>query len=197
MRLFVAVETGPEVAEGIQPVIAEVKRRIATVAPAARVSWSTPERAHLTLRFIGEVDGERAAAIRKSLERGVPLLPFRVEIGGLSVFPDHGPARVLWVGLTAGQDALAGLERQVSERLLLTGVPRDPRPFRPHVTIGRLRTPLAVRPSQLFQGIDDVTLGAVDVIGYTLFESRPTPHGPEYVPLVRTRLACQPVQRGV
>lgn len=197
MRLFVAVETGPETAESVALVVAELKRRLATAEPAVRVSWVEPERVHLTLRFIGEVDESKDRAIRACLQRGVPLLPFRVEVGGLSAFPDRGPMRVLWVGLTAGVEQLAVLEKLVSKRLLQAGVAADRSAFHPHVTVGRLRTSTTLRPSQLFQGIEDVTLGSIDVTGYTLFESRPTAHGSEYVPLLRTRLACQAVHRDI
>jgi 2'-5' RNA ligase len=85
------------------------------------------------------------------------------------------------------------LESLVSGRLAEAGVPTDARPFHPHVTLARVRDAAGLRTPPLFQGLSDVTLGHVQVAGYTLFDSRATPHGLEYVALARTRLACQPV----
>lgn len=193
MRLFVAVETGPEVAAGVAPLVAELKRRAERLAPLARISWTAMERVHLTLRFIGEVPPSRAEAIGKALERGVPMLPFPVEVGGLAAFPARGPARVLWVGLSSGVESMVKLESLVSARLAEAGVPPDTRPFHPHVTLARVRDAAGLRIAPLFHGLTDATLGAVQVSSFTLFESRATPRGVEYVALVRSRLACQPV----
>lgn len=193
MRLFVAVETGPDIASAVMPIVAELRRRAERLAPLARITWAVPPRVHLTLRFIGEVSPEKAEAISAALVRGVPRMPFQVEIGGAGVFPERGPARVLWLGLTSGVEPMLRLEEQVSSRLAQLGIAPDTRPYHPHVTLGRVRDASGLRPAALFQGIADATLGPFQVSSYTLFESRRTAGGTEYVPLVRTRLACQPV----
>jgi RNA 2',3'-cyclic 3'-phosphodiesterase len=193
VRLFVGVDTGPEVASAIAAIVAELKPRASRLAPMARLTWAKPEHVHLTLRFIGEVDAARAATLAQAFERGVPLAPFTVEVGGLGVFPDRGQPRVLWVGLTGGVETMTRLEDLVSTRLLQAGVPRDERPFRPHVTVARVRDAADLRPAALFQGLADATIGTITVSSFTLFESRQTPGGVEYLPLVQSRLACQPV----
>lgn len=195
MRLFVAIDTGPDVAAAVAAIVAELKPRAAKLAPLSRLTWATPGRVHITLRFIGEVDAERGRAIAKALERGVPLIPFHIEAGGLGAFPERGQPRVLWVGLTAGSDAVARLEELVSARLAQAGVARDDRPFRPHITLARVRDADGLRPAALFHGLTDASLGSVTVSSYTLFESRQSARGREYIPLVRSRLACEPVRR--
>lgn len=193
MRLFVAVETGPDIASAVMPIVGELKRRAERMAPLARMTWAVPSRVHLTLRFIGDVDPATADTIAGVLERGVPRLPFSVEVGGVGTFPERGPARVLWLGLTSGLENMTRLEEHVSARLATVGIPRDERPFRPHVTLARVRDAAGLRPAALVQGLNDASLGSFQVSSYTLFESRPTPHGTEYIPIVKTRLACQPV----
>jgi RNA 2',3'-cyclic 3'-phosphodiesterase len=193
MRLFVAVDTGPDIASAVMPIVAELKHRAERLAPLARFTWAVPSRVHLTLRFIADVDPKTADTIAAALERGVPRMPFSVEIGGVDVFPDRGAPRVFWLGLTSGLDGMVKLEEHLSTRLLSVGIPREERPFRPHVTLCRVRDASGLRPTALLQGLADASLGSFRVSSYTLFESRPTPHGPEYRPIVTSRLACQPV----
>jgi 2'-5' RNA ligase len=195
MRLFVAIDTGPDVAAAIGAIVAELKPRAARLAPQSRLTWASPERVHITLRFIGEVDDERARAITRVLERGVPLLPFNVDVGGLSAFPEQGQPRVLWVGLTAGLESVRRLEDLVSARLEQADVAREARPFHPHITLARVRDAAGLRPSVLFHELADASLGTVAVSSYTLCESRQSSRGTEYIPLVRSRLACEPVPK--
>jgi 2'-5' RNA ligase len=189
MRLFVAVETGAEWLRR-RPVAEFALRR---TARTARDLVGRDRTRPSDARFIGEVPPSEADAIGKVLERGVPMLPFPVEVGGLAEFPARGPARVLWVGLSSGIESMVKLESLVSGRLAEAGVPADTRPFHPHVTLARVRDAAGLRTAPLFNGLTDATLGSVQVSGYTLFESRATPRGVEYVALARTRLACQPV----
>ena len=67
MRLFVGCTVGPAVADAAMALIGELKARVARLAPLARLTWVPNERLHVTVRFIGHVDAERAAGIRDAL----------------------------------------------------------------------------------------------------------------------------------
>src|SRR5436190_14353806 len=68
VRLFVAVEIGERLSQRVAEVSRELQRRAAEAAPRAKVSWVASGRLHLTVRFIGEVDDERAAMVGKVFE---------------------------------------------------------------------------------------------------------------------------------
>jgi 2'-5' RNA ligase len=95
---------------------------------------------------------------------------------------------VLWAGIEEGVEGLQALEREVTERLGACGVPPEDRPYRPHLTLARVREPDGLRPDPLFEGLNDA-LGTSRVEAITLFHSKTSPKGPEYTALQRTPLA--------
>jgi 2'-5' RNA ligase len=185
--LFVAVEIDPRVTEDIASSEDELRRRSAR-APRARITWVPPDRLHVTVRFIGEIDATRATMIAAALAPDLPIAPFDVTLERVGTFPAHGPPRVLWVGVGSGVDGLAAVEKDVSARLDRCGVPRDDRPYRPHVTLARVRAPGGLRTAAWLEGLNDRRFGVSRVNAITLFESRPTRQGHLYVALQQTRL---------
>jgi RNA 2',3'-cyclic 3'-phosphodiesterase len=97
---------------------------------------------HLTLRFLGEVDPARLPALEERL--GAVALrhgPFAVRLAGVDAFPDRDRPRIVYLGIVAGQAELIALAADVEGELAALGFPRERRPFRPHVTLGRIRSP--------------------------------------------------------
>ena len=138
MRLFVAVELEPRVVEAVAACSEELRRRSAR-APRARITWVAPDRLHVTVRFIGDVDQTRSTTIADALRPGLALTPFDVAVEGVGTFPPHGAPRVLWAGIGRGAEAIGAGEAEVSARLEACGVPREARPYHPHVTLARVR----------------------------------------------------------
>ena len=188
MRLFVAVEIDSAVAQTIAEFTAELRRKAMSLAPGARMTWGHPEQIHVTVRFIGEADPVRAAAIAEVLQPELTLRAFDVIITRAGAFPPMGAPRVLWAGIEAGADALAALEREVSDRLVACGVEREDRPYRPHVTLARVRDASGLRSKPLFEQLAERRFGATPVEAITLFESRTSPKGATYVALQQTLL---------
>ncbi len=127
MRLFVAIELPADVRDGLSRLCADV--------PGAR--WVEPEQMHLTLRFIGEVDGLVQREVAAALEC-VRAQPFTLSLAGVGHFPPRGVPRVLWAGVERS-DALAALHERVERALVRAGVEPERRRFAPHVTLARLR----------------------------------------------------------
>lgn len=104
------------------------------------VRWVNPEGIHLTLKFLGNVAPSRvpdiAAAMRHSTQRETP---FRLHLSGLGMFPDQNRPRVLWAGVHGDLDPLQGLQHLIEEAMARLGFPREGRPFRAHLTLGRVR----------------------------------------------------------
>lgn len=182
------MNVSPQVAEAFTAVSEELRRRASTLAPRARITWIPAERAHVTVRFIGHVDDAAAAAIAAALAPPLPVNPFDLTVSGVGAFPPSGSPRVVWAGLTDGVQALTDAEREVSARLEACGVERDERPYRPHLTLARVKEPGGLRSRALLEGLADRGLGTTRVDAITLFESRLSPKGPTYVPLQQTAL---------
>jgi 2'-5' RNA ligase len=191
MRLFTAIELGEFVCARAGALVESLRRRAAESAPRAKVTWVAPERMHLTLRFIGEVDDARAESIVGALRRPIELDPFDVRWQGLGAFPPRGAPRVLWVGVASGTAALVNAERKVSDRLASIGLAREERPYSPHLTLARVREPAGLKTAALFEGLDSV-LGDTHVNAITLFRSHLSPKGPTYVAMERTALTPAP-----
>ena len=165
-----------------------MKDRVNQSAPRARVTWVAPDRMHLTVRFIGDADAETAGRLVGAFAEPLATAAFEVALGEAGVFLSRGKPQVVWVALHAAGEALQLLEDEVSDRLEHLGIPREKRPFRPHLTLGRVRDPAGLRVRGLTDGIaaPASARGRVDAI--TLFESRLSPKGPTYIALQRTPL---------
>lgn len=132
---------------------------------------------HLTLAFLGEVQPDRVPAVARALTdatRGTPAL--NLEATGLGAFPDSRRARVVWSGVEGDLDRLASLQKRLTEALRTEGFDLDDRPFRPHITLARLRVPQPL-PSNLDLSRRFGGWRAGDV---ELYESRQGPGGVRY-----------------
>jgi 2'-5' RNA ligase len=102
--------------------------------PGAR--WQSAEQLHLTLHFLGDVDGGDARRLQAALEQ-LEAPGFTMQLRGAGVFPLRGPARTLWLGVTEGDPVRLIHER--SRRIIdELGLEREHRNFVPHVTVARL-----------------------------------------------------------
>ena len=150
--------------------------------------------AHLTLKFLGEVDPALLGPLGSALPSAVATLaPFPLELRGVGAFPDRERPRVAWVGVGEGADVVRDLARRVDEAAGTVGLPRENRPFVPHTTWMRIRGPrdLGVAERWLAAG-EDRTFGRTVVREVILFESELRRDGVIHHPLVRAPLAGGP-----
>ena len=103
MRLFVAVEIDPAVAQKISDFNDALRRRAMSCAARAQITWVPREQLHVTVRFIGEVDAAQAAAIVAALRPELTTRRFEMIVEGAGAFPPTGAPRVLWAGI-GGRD---------------------------------------------------------------------------------------------
>ncbi len=135
-RLFLAVFPPPE-AQAAAARACEALR-----SPGDGVSWVKRENLHYTMRFLGDLgaDGARRAG-EAAREAATEHAAFEAALGAFGVFPNGRRARVIWIGLEEGGEAMRALARSLEEALKRRGFGRADRPFEPHLTVGRLRTP--------------------------------------------------------
>ena len=133
-RLFVAVPLPPAVIE----LVGSLVRDLSTEDWPVR--WVSPETAHITLQFIGEVSPERAELLRLALPPVVAKHPtFRLRTADLGVFPNQRRPRVIWLGLYGPAHRLQTLQGDVADLLRRFDFEIDETEFHPHVTLGRVR----------------------------------------------------------
>ena len=188
MRLFVAVELPPPALIAAADLSRVLQRRVSALAPQARFTWIPADRMHLTIRFLGEVATTRLSPLEAALSAPFDTGVFTLTLGDPGAFPPRGAPRVLWLGIDEGRAELMRLEQEVSTRLEGLRIPREERPYRPHLTLARAREPHGLRVPALLDDLPSITPsgGLIDAI--TLFESRLSPRGPTYTPLRRLLL---------
>ena len=144
------------------------------------VKWVGRDQYHLTLKFFGEVEPDRADAIAGMLTeaaRNVPALDMSLD--GLGAFPTPQRARVLWAGLLGPPD-LELLQDRVERGSEALGFPLEGKPFRPHVTLGRVRERERL-PAGAADRLESARVGGAFMAeSMVLFESVLTPRGPQY-----------------
>ena len=187
MRLFVAVDIGDAVRTEVARARATIQSQLEAVENSPRVAWVAPASLHLTLRFLGEVADERAAALREALADPFDLGPFGVEWRGLGAFPLPRQPKALWLGVVSGAALLGRLEAEVSRRID-GAIDPDPHPFRPHLTIGRVKSPGA--GFDWIKVLEDVEVrGVKSLVNHvTLYQSTLSAKGPQYTGLVKAPL---------
>jgi RNA 2',3'-cyclic 3'-phosphodiesterase len=179
MRLFVAAELDDVVKQRVAAVAARL--RAAGDADGRRsVSWVAPANLHFTLQFIGDADPAATQRIVEQLAAPIDLPAFDITVTGVGVFPSSGPPRVVWLGVTDGGVQLSSLSRAVNQRLDSIGLPREDRPFRAHLTIGRVKGPTGPRFRDALAVSRDAEFGRCTISRVALFESRLSPHGSTY-----------------
>lgn len=179
-RLFVALAMPEAVGETLSGLLHGV--------PDAR--WVTPENFHLTLRFIGEVDGGTAEEIADTLSR-VRAPSFTLELEGLGYFETRGRLRALWVGARANA-ALAALQRKVENAVVAAGIAPESRKFKPHVTLARFSGVPVAAAAPYIASHASIRLEPFEVESFTLFESKLGRGGPAYSPEREVALVLSP-----
>jgi len=139
-RTFIAIELPADVRARIAQHIACLRHGL----PDVRASWSREDNLHLTLKFLGNVSLADIPKVSNAVERVTkPMSTFEVAVSGCGLFPPQGRPSVLWLGTQAS--GLQALHAPIEEELAEAGFARESRPFRPHLTIARLRHPQGAR----------------------------------------------------
>jgi RNA 2',3'-cyclic 3'-phosphodiesterase len=136
----------------------------------------------LTLKFLGNVEPRALPALAAGLA-GVArtAVPFEIELQGAGAFPRMDRPQVVWIGAASGKEALAVLAAGVESACAGAGFAREERPFRAHLTLGRVKPASGAGglPARL-RALGDVSLGAARVERFELMRSTLTPRGPVY-----------------
>jgi 2'-5' RNA ligase len=185
LRIFCAVELPDE----LRSRVAERARRLRTEFPDVRASWEKPEKLHITLKFLGDIEHARVEALSGAAARAAASLePFELTIDEPGSFPPHGQPRVLWLGIVDASGRLALMQRALEAECAAVGFARESRPFKPHLTLARVRSPQGAR--ELAAAHRETPFGPqrFEVSGLVVMRSELGPGGSRYTPLSRHAL---------
>lgn len=144
------------------------------------VRWVPDDGLHLSLKFFGEVTSDRVEAIEELVQRSVRgMHPLEMRLAAGGAFPSRQRPRVLRLEVEAGPE-LELLQDRLETGGAEMGFPPEGRPFRPHITLGRVREGHRLPPGAMDQ-LERVAHGSAFLADrVVLFESRLTPAGPVY-----------------
>lgn len=186
-RLFVGIRLPKPVLDHV----VAIQRRVRDALGLRRFRWVQPDRIHLTLTFLGDVDEREIGPANRSMQEACALSkPFELQIGGIGCFPNARSARVIWLGLDTASPALATLQSELVEALKPFAARHEDKPFHPHLTLARrregggverrLREVRFVSEKGDGSGGKTWTVDAVELIHSVL-----DPEGPRYITLAR------------
>lgn len=169
LRLFTAVRVPRDRLEWLDHEVEAVKG-----VPGVR--WTNVDNQHVTLNFLGWVEARVLPEVTAAVDAaGRAHGPAPVSLSGLGAFPRARRARVLWAGIEDPQGLLPALAGDLGARLRSVGYEPEDRPYTPHLTLARLKTPRPVELPDL-----PASPGPFTVDRVTLFRSRLSPSGARY-----------------
>ncbi len=145
----------------------------------SKVKWTTQGNWHLTLSFLGELEPDVLSSVQNVLHT-VDRHRFQLQAAGAGFFPAHKTPRVVWVGIKQGARACMQLAKDIESALLPLGFSPSKRPFRPHLTLARIKHPGSDDWASLLQWLQQRQWSSFEVDRFVLYASRLTPKGPEY-----------------
>lgn len=181
MRAFLAVPVG-------EPALSELAAlRDGLRAGVDGVRWAPMATAHVTLHFFGSIADADCARAMATLEPVAERHPaMRLRLRGLGCFPSEARPRVLWAGVDGYIPALAELQAACASALLDAGFAVEQRAYRPHCTLGRVRSEWSANAHRAWGKLvaTTPTTGWFTAERIVLYESVTGPEGAQHRPLV-------------
>ena len=176
LRTFIAIELPAHIRASLEGITGRLQKA------AAEVRWVKTADIHLTLKFLGTIEEERIPELTASIEQCIAgIAPFTVSVGCLGAFPNEHNPQVIWIGAREESGRLSMMHKALESGLARMGFKEEKRPFAPHLTLGRLKSPRGKGAAR--QGIEDfksADCGSYEVGSICLFKSDLKPGGAVY-----------------
>jgi 2'-5' RNA ligase len=177
-RAFIAVKVEPG---------GELLRMISSfkaLLGAENIKWVDPANIHLTLAFLGDTEEKRIKSITSMLkERCTGFNEFDFILAGTGIFKNYWGPRVIWVGIRSSEKLIM-LNNIITDGLRENGFEIEDRQFRPHLTLGRVKSVKDTENlKKVLEKYRDTEFQKVEVKEVILFESILMQTGPIYKPL--------------
>lgn len=176
IRSFLAIE----LSESLKEIVAEYIRELDHIP--SRIKWISPHQTHLTMKFFGSITLETIGNIYRALSPVLSTYPrFSLTLKRLGAFPNLFRPRVIWLSLGGETEILQGLHQTIEQALIPLGIPKEDRPFRGHLTLGRNKENQVNQ--ELYRRLSEYLkeeTAPFEVEELALFRSDLKPAGPEY-----------------
>jgi 2'-5' RNA ligase len=184
LRAFIAVDLSESVRSALGQVQEVLERQ------RFRVKWVRPANIHLTLKFLGNIEG---ADVEKISGAMVQVAKDRKALSlvakGIGVFPDIRRPRVIWAGLSGQVEMLQDMQRSLEGHLADLGFPKESRGFKAHLTLGRVKGKIdSERLEAAMSKCAGFESKPFDVNRIILFKSELRPSGAVYTPVQEVSL---------
>lgn len=138
-RCFIAIEIPADTKRRLNDLTAQLR------AVGVRASWVRGDNVHLTLRFLGNISPAECSAVESELAATCERIsPFHLTASGCGAFPNARRPRVLWAGVEGAVDELIALAGEVETAVQHAGLERVRSTYKPHITLGRIRSQAAI-----------------------------------------------------
>jgi len=176
-RIFIAMKVNPGES------LLRIQSSLKAVLGGERINWTDPSNIHLTLAFLGDTEEDLIKVVSIMLkQKCTGFGEFSFILKGSGVFKNYSDPRVIWIGIE-NNEKLMKLNDEIKTGLKDAGFRLEDRPFRPHITLGRIKS---IRNTDFLRSSlekhEDAFIQEVPVREVILFESILKPSGPEYRP---------------
>ncbi|MBW6534550.1 MAG: RNA 2',3'-cyclic phosphodiesterase [Mariniphaga sp.] len=175
LRTFVAVKIEPS------PVLIQTMNDLKNKLSGEVVKWVEPNKLHLTLKFLGDTLPSQVDEIGEELNQTAKMFsPFSFQLVGLGFFKNKGMPRVLFANIQEGE-VLQQLAAEIDNRLINLGFQPENRPFKPHLTLARIK--FLNNKKEFYEAVEkysDTFMQTVTIDELLFYRSILKPEGPEY-----------------
>jgi 2'-5' RNA ligase len=178
IRSFIAIPLSTEIRRNATRLLAKLSQ------PDDGIKWVPTDTIHLTLKFLGEVDNTEISHVCNAVgDVCGGYEPFELSFSGTGGFPDIDRPKVLFAGVDDPTGSLCRLVDQLETKLADLRFKREPRDYRPHLTLGRTRSGSRRACDEVVQRLKQqaaVQLGTMRVDQIQIFASFLDKEGPTY-----------------
>ena len=155
-----------------------------------KINWVRPENLHITLKFLGNVIPNDLRNIFDNITYvGSKSSPFSLDIQSVGLLPNEKHPRIVYAGCAMGEDCLKRLHKEVNDIISSIGYPEEPRPYYPHITLGRIKKPsYALGIEEYLRDLQKINFGITDIDEIVVFMSELKNKGAVYSPMYRIKL---------
>lgn len=184
IRIFFAIDLPDAAKEKLGRFISSIKKKSRSNA----IRWTKAENLHITLQFMPEVKAEHLTKLIEHVRSRMAgsSKSIKLSLGELHLFPNPYRPRVIVLEV-APQEQLANLSGLIGQGITDGDYQIESRPFRAHLTIGRIKQPQGINLSFLSEfksaEVEDITMEEI-----VLFRSEPQPEGSQYTVLEKISL---------
>ncbi|WGI17806.1 RNA 2',3'-cyclic phosphodiesterase [Methanonatronarchaeum sp. AMET-Sl] len=184
MRSFISLDLPDEFSDEIERIQNEL------VASGADLNLVDPEKVHITLKFLGEIDSNQLENVFNGVKKAIGGFDsFKASIETVGVFPDLDYIKVIWLGVDKGSQEVVNLHQRIEQEMVSIGFDEEEHEFVPHATLARVKS--GRNKEQLVETLkknEGIYVGETTFNSVKIKKSELKPEGPVYTDLKEVKL---------